>query len=596
MSGIKKKNNNNNNHHPKQCRYLSCASDVSHTKSVQILIVQEDSYNNDDNVDKDDNDGNVGNDNDDRNKDGQGGRLIGSGNNNTTNSNNDATNNNDNDNNYNSTHNSTHNSTKQTSSNIRPKKKVKLFSINANDYENHECNTSANMNDDTITTTTNNNNDNDNDNQSRNKKRRLKKKKKRANRTPTIISTFKLPTSTTAATNAASTIPCTKLITTKEAMERSEAKSNYLNMNKDNVTTNNNNNNGNESNYNNNNMMMMNGENCNFSDNHKTRIQIHVKPLLVLDINGILCHRIRNGDVPSLLLSKLIQLDKAKKEQRTNPNSGSSGDSSGSGSGSGSGNNYYYDNDIEALLPTTFGKESDVERNKRLCRSIYRKAIGHVAGTPIVVRTDLIQYLSFLDEHFTLAIWSSAKKKTVNSLVKLLFPEHIAAKLLFVWGQNRCECVLDTKVKSNNHYRPSEIKSPLDSVTHRKSHHMGQIFVKPLSKVWGQYLLWDKSNTLLIDDSPDKCPVKYQNNSLHPPPLLGLDVSTLLSRVRKEEKDGMEHSQNGTCPHEDFDNLFSDQLNEEKQRIFFERLVKHNEYNLQASLSAYGKDHMGWRG
>lgn len=52
--------------------------------------------------------------------------------------------------------------------------------------------------------------------------------------------------------------------------------------------------------------------------------------------------------------------------------------------------------------------------------------------------------------------------------------------------------------------------------------HKGTIFIKSLSKVWDAYPLWDASNTLLMDDSPDKCPEIFLKNTVHPPPITGL--------------------------------------------------------------------------
>lgn len=181
---------------------------------------------------------------------------------------------------------------------------------------------------------------------------------------------------------------------------------------------------------------------------------IVVRPLLVLDLNGILCHRVRQT----------------------------------------------VDNDSST-------------RN-------YRPSLGWVAGTPIVPRPDLESILTYWDAHFCMAVWTSAKPKTATQLIQLLFPTDIANRLLFLWTQQQCE----SKVADGNEH----------------------VFEKNLQKVWTQYPLWNAHNTLLVDDSPEKCAV-WNDNALHPPSLHGL-----------------ERSQN-----------YSDEENTQQQRRFFEGLVEH---------------------
>ena len=166
---------------------------------------------------------------------------------------------------------------------------------------------------------------------------------------------------------------------------------------------------------------------------------------------------------------------------------------------------------------------------ERIPVKLYRVPIGHVCNyTHVVARTDLTLFLESSREYYTLAIWSSAKKKTVKSLTRTLFPEKILRELLFVWGQDKCECV-DVK---NLHGKGSEYDDdPSTSVNDSdcpvpKAAYKGIIFMKRLSKVWHVYPMWNKSNTLLLDDSPEKCQ-KFMENCLHPPPILGLDTDVI---------------------------------------------------------------------
>jgi NLI interacting factor-like phosphatase len=160
--------------------------------------------------------------------------------------------------------------------------------------------------------------------------------------------------------------------------------------------------------------------------------QIHVQPLLVLDLNGIVCHRIRKK-----------------------PGS--------------------------PWLPS----------------NAYRPALDKIiAMTPIIPRPDLGAFLEFLDHHFCLAIWTSAKAKTAKALVQELFPTAITKRLLFVWAQHNCDA--------------EQTQGDVADVIYRKD----------LGKVWREFPLWNQHNTLQLDDSPEKCRT-WQENVVHPPALNG---------------------------------------------------------------------------
>jgi hypothetical protein len=220
--------------------------------------------------------------------------------------------------------------------------------------------------------------------------------------------------------------------------------------------------------------------------------QITVKPLLILDLNGILCHRIRKG--------------------RPDP------------------------------YPHV----------------TYRSAVETIANTPVIVRPDIDLFLNSLDAHFCLAIWTSAKAKTAKLLLRVLLPESIHDKLLFVWSQNHCQ------------------------VIHSSEDDGEPIFVKSLAKVWHQYPLWNASNTLLVDDSPEKCP--EENNTLHPPPLHG--------KVTDASEIALSDAENGKIQREFFSLV--------AQQHFCQPRVSWPESDdrdvLLVFLQSHAVNHMGWRG
>ena len=259
---------------------------------------------------------------------------------------------------------------------------------------------------------------------------------------------------------------------------------------------------------------------------------IYVKPLIVLDLNGILCRRIRYNKL-------------------------------------------------------------SVQDGERIS---FRPSVGHIAGTPVVAREDLKPMLSYLDANFTLAVWTSAKLTTARGLIQMLFDRDIARRLLFVWGQDKCDATRPAEEESAG---GNDGEGDTASDEPNSSDKFDIIFEKSLGKVWGRFGLWDASNTLLIDDSPEKAR-KWIENTLHPPPITGIVADT----------EGVESS---------------DLANEISQRRFFEGLANHfqqskvdngkemcsnmavessddrQERRRCACRSLYSflkehKEHMGWRG
>jgi hypothetical protein len=216
-----------------------------------------------------------------------------------------------------------------------------------------------------------------------------------------------------------------------------------------------------------------------------TTTTIHVQPLLILDLNGILCHRLRKRDIP-------------------------------------------------------------FEHHAR-----YRPSIGKFANTDIIPRTDLKDFLEFLNRHFCLAVWTSAKAKTAQKIldILLLADEHdedenenrtantIRNQLLFVLSQEQCQMkMVDVDKKSSD-----------DSDDDSDDDEYPLMTIKDLAKVWADYPLWDAETTLLMDDTPAKSG-PWPENAIHPPSLNGLLVAN---------------------------NNVVDSVNERQQRVFLEDLVEH---------------------
>eukprot|EP00978_Attheya_sp_CCMP212_P006605 scaffold15317_cov28-Attheya_sp.AAC.1 len=106
-----------------------------------------------------------------------------------------------------------------------------------------------------------------------------------------------------------------------------------------------------------------------------------------------------------------------------------------------------------------------------------------------------------------------------------------------------------------------------------------------------------------MDDSPDKCPKKYLQNTLHPPPILGGSLSL----------PNNENISNNNVPSNEA-NRTSDETNEATQAEFFKKLTQHWKHDdtednnnmkeapkrdvesLNMFLNQNAEGHMGWRG
>lgn len=206
---------------------------------------------------------------------------------------------------------------------------------------------------------------------------------------------------------------------------------------------------------------------------------IHVKPLIVLDLNGILCHRVRHNTTQ---------------------------------------------------------------------QSFYRPACANISNTDVIPRSDLHDFLTLLHENFCLAVWTSATHKTAKLLVSALFPQNIQERLLFVWHRSFC-----TLVETSGSTAAERSTANDDG---KGGQDDNVIAKKSLSKVWSAYPLWDSTNTILLDDSPEKCPHGNRGNALHPLPITGT-VTT-------------------SCVMNGVDSIVDDdEANQKKQRDFFTHFARH---------------------
>jgi len=97
-----------------------------------------------------------------------------------------------------------------------------------------------------------------------------------------------------------------------------------------------------------------------------------------------------------------------------------------------------------------------------------------------------------------------------------------------VWGQEKCDVI---PTPSNTVISANSNDDVMQYTHHRqKEHdddriHKNIIFTKSLAKVFYKYPSFNETNTILIDDSPEKCPYAYRENALHPPSISGIDTN-----------------------------------------------------------------------
>lgn len=252
----------------------------------------------------------------------------------------------------------------------------------------------------------------------------------------------------------------------------------------------------------------------NVTPKHNT---IYIKPLIVLDLNGILCHRVRDNQT--------------------------------------------------------------IIANNNSTSTRCRSSIGRIANTDIIPRSDLLQFLQSLHQHFALAVWTSATAKTAKALVKMMFPEDVRVALLFVWHRGYCNLVKREEVenggkrkkkrrKKNQLLKDDSIADDPDSdaqtnsttTTLSNDHQDDMIAIKSLSRVWTTYPIWDETNTLLLDDSPDKCPRRFRGNAIHPPSLRGTETC---------------HASIHSCDTAEDGYVNDDEANQRMQEEFFKLLAQH---------------------
>mmetsp|Transcript_2302 Transcript_2302/g.3631 ORF Transcript_2302/g.3631 Transcript_2302/m.3631 type:complete len:359 (-) Transcript_2302:103-1179(-) len=121
----------------------------------------------------------------------------------------------------------------------------------------------------------------------------------------------------------------------------------------------------------------------------------------------------------------------------------------------------------------------------------------HARTSYFKLRPHVAEFLTSMAQRYQLAVWTSMTKKSAKPVMDALFHMH-EIPFLFCWCQNRCLTVPNEDVPSGK-----------------------PLFLKDLSYIWKEYPSYNESNTILVDDTEDKCVLNNAYNCIHPKPYNG---------------------------------------------------------------------------
>ncbi|XP_027177022.1 uncharacterized protein LOC113776130 [Coffea eugenioides] len=143
--------------------------------------------------------------------------------------------------------------------------------------------------------------------------------------------------------------------------------------------------------------------------------------------------------------------------------------------------------------------------HKRHSASVQGRRPDLVYGNFLVFKRPFCgEFLNFCFQRFEVGLWSSARERNMDYVLRFIMDDSVRRKVAFVWDQEEC---IDSGFRS----------------LHKKQK---PLFLKDLNKVWenkDRSLPWpsgkySSSNTLLIDDEPCKALLNPPHTSIFPHP------------------------------------------------------------------------------
>ena len=117
---------------------------------------------------------------------------------------------------------------------------------------------------------------------------------------------------------------------------------------------------------------------------------------------------------------------------------------------------------------------------------IYTRKKKKKKNNNFTMRPHVEKFIDAMSKKYQLAVWTSKTFERAESMVQKLFHSY---DLLFTWYNDKC----DKKYSDDAVY-----------------------MTKDLRKVWNQFDNYDETNTILLDDSEEKCIVNNSYNCIHP--------------------------------------------------------------------------------
>lgn len=118
------------------------------------------------------------------------------------------------------------------------------------------------------------------------------------------------------------------------------------------------------------------------------------------------------------------------------------------------------------------------------------------------IRPYALEFIKMASIIFRLAVWTSGSSKRCMRMVNALFQyTNTYSPLLFSWFNDKC---LESDEYNDIHKR---------------------ILLKNLSQVWDVFPDYNVTNTVIVDDSPEKCACNPAHTAIHPIPYMCRDES-----------------------------------------------------------------------
>jgi len=144
---------------------------------------------------------------------------------------------------------------------------------------------------------------------------------------------------------------------------------------------------------------------------------------------------------------------------------------------------------------------------------IYRSKFG---CSVFNLRPHCRDFLLSMNDRFSLAIWTSMKKKTAKQVINIILGELPSITFKFIWYQPKCIIMRDKA----DHRINSDLTEVDTSIRTDIGLDQKPMFLKDLSIVWKEYTYYNDSNTIIVDDSVEKCSNNHSYNCIHPKPYI----------------------------------------------------------------------------